>query len=317
MAIKWKNIIEIIREDLEIYYNQGYKPILRSIFYRLYSKTLISNTRSSYTSLDKATVKARLDGRLPINCFADNSRKVVANFNEIYYDPIDFIDRNLRIIKNIPKEYPNYIPRWYKQPKYVEVWIEKDAMTGTFQSILNGKDVVIVPNKGFTSLTFLYKCIKRLKDQQRKGKDIHILYYGDFDPSGDFMVDDLIRRLSKLGLRSDINLKLDEIHLQRVAVTPEQIKKYNLPFNPDKTTTEKMKRDSRTPGFVEKYGSLYAVELDALPALIPDEFKKLVIQSVERFYDDEIYTQILSNYSNNEINKLLKDKINQLSKELE
>ena len=28
---------------------------------------------------------------------------------------------------------------------------------------------------------------------------------------------------------------------------------------------------------------LYAVELDALPALIPDEFKKLVIQSVEHF----------------------------------
>ena len=32
-----------------------------------------------------------------------------------------------------------------------------------------------------------------------------------------------------------------------------------------------MNRDSRTTGFVEKYGRLYAVELDALPALIPDD----------------------------------------------
>jgi hypothetical protein len=50
------------------------------------------------------------------------------------------------------------------------------------------------------------------------------------------MVSDLIGRMSLLGLTPD------KIDFQRIAVTPEQIKKYNLPFNPDKTTTEKMKR---------------------------------------------------------------------------
>jgi hypothetical protein len=85
MTINWKYIIEIIKEELKIYHNHGYKPIIRSIFYRLYAKNLIPNTSSTYTSLDRATVKARLDGRLPINCFVDNSRNVVGNFNEIYF----------------------------------------------------------------------------------------------------------------------------------------------------------------------------------------------------------------------------------------
>lgn len=87
MTVNWKRIIEILKEELKIYYQQGYKPTLRSIFYRLYTKGLIPNTSSSYGSLDRATVKARLDGRLPINCFADNSRKVLKDFNEMYYEP--------------------------------------------------------------------------------------------------------------------------------------------------------------------------------------------------------------------------------------
>ena len=147
-------------------------------------------------------------------------------------------------------------------------------------------------------------------DDDNDGKNIHILYYGDFDPSGDYMVGDLIGRMSQLGLTSD------KIDFQKIAVTLEQIKKYNLPSNPDKITAEKMNRDSRTIGFVEKYGRLYAVELDALPALIPEVFSKLVIQSVEQFFDMEIYTEIISNNSSNEIKELLKNKIIQLSKEL-
>jgi hypothetical protein len=316
MTIKWKYIIKIVKENLKIYYSQGYKPTVRTIFYRLHSKGLIPNTKSSYTSLDRATVHAREEDILPMDCFADNSRHVVGDFNEVYYEPNKIIDLDLNYIKNIPEEYSNYVPRWYKQSEYVEVWTEKDAMVGNFQSILQEKDVKIVPNRGFTSWTFLYECMKTLKKWQDEGKNIHVLYYGDFDPSGENMFDELKSRISKIGLKPDINLRLDEIDFQRVAVTPEQIKKYKLPVDLDKSTEEKLKRDSRTTGFVEKYRGLYAVELDALPALIPDEFKKLVLESVEQFYDKKIYAEIISKHSADEIHELLKYKITQLSKEL-
>ena len=310
MTINWKNIIEIIKEELKIYHQQGYKSILRSIFYRLYSKSLIPNTTSSYSSLVRATVKAREDHRLPIDCFTDNTRQVRENFNEIYCTPSGYIDRYLRHIKDISKEYLNFIPIWHNQPEYVEVWIEKDAMVSSLASILEGKDVRILAHKGFTSLTFLSKCVNRLNNYIQKGKNIHILYYGDFDPSGEYMVDDLRSRMQDLGL------SLDKIDFQKIAVTPEQIKKYSLPFNPDKTTTEKMNRDSRTNGFIEKYGKLYAVELDALPALIPDEFRKMVFNSVDQFYDQGIYEKVLTQYSTEQIEELLKLKIVQFLDEI-
>jgi len=117
------------------------------------------------------------------------------------------------------------------------------------------------------------------------------------------MIDDLRSRMLKLGF------SLEKIDFQRIAVTPEQIRKYNLPFNPDKTTLEKMNRDSRTNGFIEKYGKLYAVELDALPALIPNEFKKMVFNSVDQFYDQGIYEKLLNKYSTDQIEELLKHKI--------
>ena len=126
MTINWKNIIENIKQDLKIFHQQGYKPIVRSIYYRLCSKCLIPNTKSSYSSLVRATVKAREDHRLPVDCFTDNTRKVIENFNEIYYTPSEYIDIVLRHIKNIPNEYLNSIPVWHNQPEYVEVWIEKD-----------------------------------------------------------------------------------------------------------------------------------------------------------------------------------------------
>ena len=81
------------------------------------------------------------------------------------------------------------------------MWTEKDAMSNILQSILKGKDVKILPHKGFTSWTFLHQCIERLM-KKRNGKNIHVLYYGDFDPSGDYMVNELIGRMSKLGFES-------------------------------------------------------------------------------------------------------------------
>jgi hypothetical protein len=59
-----------------------------------------------------------------------------------------------------------------------------------------------------------------------------------------------------------------EIHFQRLAVTPEQIRNWNLPTRPTKKT------DSRAKGF----GDL-SVELDAIP---PHRLRALVQEAIER-----------------------------------
>ena len=127
------------------------------------------------------------------------------------------------------------------------------------------------------------------------------------------MVMDLEDRLSKLGLDPR------EVDFQRVAVTLEQIDQHDLPWDPDDATEEKlMKKDSRTGKFIEKYGQLYAVELHALPALIPDVFKQqLVIDNVEQYFDQSIYQQLVDEYTPEDVNRLLKYKLRRLTEDEE
>lgn len=59
---------------------------------------------------------------------------------------------------------------------------------------------------------------------------------------------------------------LEDLPINRIAVTKEQIQQFNLPPTPtDADTIDKLEnRDRRTPGFIRKHGKLYALELEAL-----------------------------------------------------
>ena len=75
----------------------------------------------------------------------------------------------------------------------------------------------------------------------------------------------------------------DIVDFERVAITQEQIQQFDLPPTPeDSETLEKLDRDSRTNKFIDKYGKLFAVELDALLAIVPYEFRDLVQKSVDQ-----------------------------------
>lgn len=77
------------------------------------------------------------------------------------------------MLDELPDEYVNSIPRWHNQPKYVEIWLEKNAMEGVFSSILTeSRQVRIVPHGGWSSFSFESKNLKRLRYYQSKGKKV-------------------------------------------------------------------------------------------------------------------------------------------------
>ena len=196
------------------------------------------------------------------------------------------------------------VPRWHKQPQYVEVWIEKQALADTFISFLKERQVKVAVNKGYASWTFLYDNHKRLQQLTKKtGKNINVLYFGDFDPSGEDMDRHMQRSFSTFGLK-------DTINFQRISVTQEQIEKFNLPSIPDNQhTLDKVNNDTRTNKFKEKHGKLYVVELDALLAIVPEEFKSLVQKSVDQFFNQTIYDNMLAEYTPELIERLIQSKV--------
>jgi hypothetical protein len=200
--------------------------------------------------------------------------RCLCNFDDAYESPEGYIKRGIAHIKNAHSQYK--VPRWHG---YVEIWIEKQALADTFESFLEGRDVRIVVNKGYAGWTFLYENANRLQEilLQNPDKRMHVLYFGDFEPSGEDMDRHLSEALSYFGLDFIVDF-------ERIAVTEEQIDEYDLPPIPENSETlDKLDKDSRKDGFIDRHGQLIAVELDALLAIVPDQFKQLVQESVDQY----------------------------------
>ena len=87
--------------------------------------------------------------------------------------------------------------------------------------------------------------------------------FGDFDPSGIDIERDLSDRLTKYNA--------GDFEVLRVALTSDQIKRYQLPPMPVKRS------DARADGFLAEHGDR-AVELDALD---PNLLQRTVAESIE------------------------------------
>jgi hypothetical protein len=302
--IDWRLVVDNhVIPALEWFQEQGITPTLRTLFYRLVSLQVIPNTKNSYKRLSKVLVKERKEGDIEWDAIADEGRLVVCNFNDVYESPEQYIQRGINHIKNADSHYK--VPRWHNQKHYVEIWIEKQALADTFESFLEGRDVRIVVNKGYAGWTFLSENANRLMEihLEHPDKRIHILYFGDFDPSGE----DMDRHLSEALSYFDLLYIVD---FERVAVTEDQIDEYGLPPIPeDSETLDKLGKDSRKDGFIDKHGQLIAVELDALLAIVPDEFKQLVQESVDQYFDEDIYEKEQAKHSPEEIKRLVHNKV--------
>jgi hypothetical protein len=304
--IDWKNTVtNKIIEEWKKCQQANEDPTLREMFYLLGVKGIIPNTNSAYKGLSKAIIKAKKAKKLPWMAFPDEIRYTINEPSE-YLTPEEYVKIMTDALKNAAKTYK--VPRWYGQPHYLEVWVEKAAQAKNLENILKDREVLIAVNRGYSSWSFIFENCQRLWSLLKEGKQIHILYFGDFDPSGEDMDEHIEDALKFFKL-------LNHVDFQRVAVTDEQINKYALPHKPDKKTEEKLqgttekKGDTRTPKFMVKHGGLKVVELDALKALKPTEFKELILEVVDRYFDQEIYDQVQGAHPPDEVSRLVHKKV--------
>jgi hypothetical protein len=134
---------------------------------------------------------------------------------------------------------------WATQPRYLECWLEKEALAIIFENALEPYGVTLNVGHGYDSWT----SIKDVAAKLARYDHSLLLYFGDFDPSGEDMVRSLQERLEFFG---------GSFELVKVALTSEQIDQYDLPPDFTKVT------DSRAAAHIARHGDI-AVELDALP----------------------------------------------------
>ena len=159
------------------------------------------------------------------------------------------------------------------QPTYLEVWVEKDALSGVLKRVTEKYHINIMVNRGYSSASAMYDAFMRIVNaaayQERPAK---ILYLGDFDPSGLDMIRDINDRITEFQEGFNDGSLVEEMRFEVVpiALTMEQIEEHTPPPNPAKVT------DPRSTGFIERYGPT-SWEVDALPPEILNELLETAI----------------------------------------
>jgi hypothetical protein len=250
---------EVVKAALEVFEQYDTALTLRQLYYRLVSRHLFPNTINSYKRLSRLMVKARESRDVPVNCLEDRSRRILGRGDTGYFSAEEFLKKRIASLRESYKEFR--MPMWEDQPNYILVSLEKDALSRLVSDIANQYSVRTFPTRGYPSFTYVQRMASYMRNRLG-GKPTVVLYFGDFDPSGVDIERDLSERLGKY--------KAGNFTVRRIALTDEQIIKYDLPPMPVKVS------DARSEGFLEAYGNK-SVELDALD---PNTLKFMVAQSI-------------------------------------
>ena len=105
-----------------------------------------------------------------------------------------------------------------------------------------------------------------------------------------------------------------EIALKAVAITKEQIRQFHLEHlkNTDPVVLAKLKRDKTAAEFrKENNGELFQIEIDALDALKPEDLRRLVLDTVDEYFDKEVYEKVMNDLDHqpDEIRRLVSNKL--------
>ena len=276
---------------------------LRGLHYKLisqknpktYTGRLYQNTRKDWNRLLMASKYARHLGLIPHNAIVDRRNPEPQKFtfdtelaspgwypdNEIDEWELPTIDTDLSW--DLDWNLPGFNAQGYDyyesmQPYHIEIWVEKSSMNDLLIPLCKRYNLNLVTGIGEMSIPSVVKMLERV---YTRDKPCRILYISDFDPGGKNMPIAVARKVeyylynSQLWGQEEINI---DVKLDPIILTQQQKDKYKLPRTPIKPGEKRRRR------FEQIYGK-GAVELDALEALHPGEFIKIVEEKILELWD--------------------------------
>lgn len=264
-----ENAVEIVGR-----YSPG-ELTLRGLHYQLVSIGM-TNSLEHYKRVVKAMEVARWEGLVDFEAFSDLDRVMVGETKSEITNVVDKIEEAKHQVSAWMKYYSKN--RWENQPIYAELFIEKKALQGVFQSVCNNNRIALGACKGYPSLTFLYEAAQRFSDAYEQGKECVILYFGDYDPSGEDIPRSIGENLNRMAQEVD-GFSPFEVEVKRFALFESQVREWKLPPAPAKET------DSRTAN----WDGIGQVELDAVK---PEKLKRMAQDAIDSVFDYSLYDDL-------------------------
>jgi hypothetical protein len=226
----------------------------RGVGYKLFTKGLIASmARKEMARVYRLLKEAREQGDIDWEWIVDETRELERTAT--WANPAHFA-------RTLARSYRRNF--WDQQPVGVEVWSEKGTIRGVLAPVLDEFAIGFRVMHGFSSATCVHDVAE---DADPGGRDLMVLYVGDFDPSGLFMSEvDLPARIAEYGG--------DHIKLKRIALTGPQV--LDLPSFP----AADKRKDPRYKWFRANYGErcweIDAMDPNDLRACVEKEIKDLI-----------------------------------------
>jgi hypothetical protein len=213
---------------------------LRGVYYRVVSAGAVDKTEAAYQLVGRQLLKLRRAGVIPYSWITDGTR--------LMRKPASWSDLD-EMLDTVAACYRRAL--WDDQAAHVIVLSEKDAISGVVYPVTSRWDVELGIVRGYSSETFTHSIAADVLYNTGHGKWTYIYQLGDHDPSGVDAWRSFQERVMEF-THADVG-----VVFERLAVTPEQIFRYQLPTRPTKT------KDTRAASFDGE-----SVEVDALPATV-------------------------------------------------
>jgi hypothetical protein len=235
-----ENLLEIVK---------AMKPMtVRQVFYQATVRGIIEKSELGYGKVQTDLTLLRRAGDLPYDWLADNTR---------WQRKPDTFSSVEHALEETARFYRKAL--WDEIDAYVEIWLEKDALSGVIYPITSKYDVPLMVARGYASLSFLYNAAEYINTLD---VPTYIYHLGDHDPSGVNAGEKIEETLMEMAPDADI-------YFERIAVTPKQIAEWSLPSRPTKAS------DTRAA----RFDSDFSVELDAIE---PDRLREIVQAAIEQ-----------------------------------
>lgn len=268
-----EEVVQHIVDILADYAEDDYIITLRQLHYQFVKSNWIINHDTAYKKLGTILDDCRYAGIIDWAAIEYRGRKP--------YIPYSVRDPD-HALQDTVDQYR--LDRQLGQEVAIELWTEKDALSGILQRTTEKYHIQLAVNKGYTSSSAIYRAYQRILYNARSGKYTTILYFGDHDPSGLDMIRDIQERLTMMVEKGKYELTAKNVfQVLPIGLTMKQIRQYNLPPNPTKMT------DTRSNGYIKKFGKT-CWEVDALdPRTLTDIVEANIVDQI----DVDLYEEML------------------------
>lgn len=268
-------LIAIIDRVLREYSAAGYDLTLRQLYYQMIAKDYLpdswtnaagtKNNVQSYKRIGDLVSKAREAGLLDWGHIVDRGRTL---------EKRPEWDNPNHFLSSVAPQFK--IDLWEDQPKRIEVWVEKDALSGVLERACRPFAVPYFACKGYVSASAIWDAghNRILHDYHDNGQATVIIHLGDHDPSGIDMTRDIEERLRRFSGDDE-----PDIEVIRIALNMDQVEQYDPPPNPAKET------DSRFRGYQDLHGD-ESWELDALD---PPIIVEMIQDAIRDHMDEDLF----------------------------